>query len=81
MAECTVGLKWQHALVAVVAGAVTAYSCVHALSGVWDGYCAHPYFYFGGLFVGLTSFLAGVLAFGMIGIKEMVTRLWDLIRS
>ena len=68
------GLKWQHALVALVGGAAIGYPCGQAvLHCGWAG-CEHSYVYFAGFVVGLTAFLAGVLAFAMIRIKELVTR-------
>lgn len=77
------GLKWQHALVAVVAGAAIGYPCAQVVGHcMWGGgNCPHPYPYLAGFFVGLTAFLAGVLASGLIAVKVLITKLWALIRS
>ena len=76
------GLKWQHALAAVVGGAAVGYPCAQVVEHCgWDGGCPHRYFYLAGFFVGLTAFLAGVLAFGLIAVKVLITKLWALIRS
>ena len=53
---------------------------------MWGGGdCPYPYPYpcwiLAGFFVGLTAFLAGLLAFVLIGIKELITRSWVLILS
>jgi hypothetical protein len=52
-------LKWQHALVSLIGGMLIGYPSAHALEGVWDGYCPHPYLYFTGFFVGITAFPGG----------------------
>lgn len=76
------GLKWQHAVLSLVAGAAIGYPCAQVLGHcMFGGDCLHPYPYFAGFFVGTTAFLAGVLGLIVIAVKVLLIKLWAAIRS
>ena len=64
------------------ARAAVGYPCVHVLEHCgWDGGRPYKQLYFVGFFVGVTAFLAGALAFVLIAMKFVATKMWALLRS